>query len=114
MKGRRVCLSDLFLSVRVYTFPCLTAFLESTQVRPAVLTDCCLSDSPVLQLFPPKDEQLDHFWIDFNISSECVSFFVDNPQVQLDGLQSVRLQSDGLQSAGGDAFSQPVLSDSFD
>lgn len=67
-----------------------------------------MTDSPVLQLFAPKDEQLDHFWIDFNISSECVSFFVDNPQVQ-----SVHLQSDSLQSADGDPLSQPLFSDSF-
>ncbi|XP_076014078.1 synaptonemal complex protein 2-like isoform X2 [Genypterus blacodes] len=46
---------------RVYTFPCLRAFLGSTE------------------LFRPKDEKLDDFWIDFNISSECVSFFVDEP-----------------------------------
>ncbi|XP_056869338.1 synaptonemal complex protein 2-like [Takifugu flavidus] len=47
---------------RVYTFPCLAAFLGSTQ------------------LFPPKDDKLEKFWIDFNLSSECVSFFVDDPQ----------------------------------
>ncbi|XP_028428502.1 synaptonemal complex protein 2-like, partial [Perca flavescens] len=47
---------------RVYTFPCLRAFLDSTE------------------LFRPKDEKLDEFWIDFNVSSGCVSFFVDEPQ----------------------------------
>ncbi|XP_034052665.1 uncharacterized protein LOC117533137 [Gymnodraco acuticeps] len=36
--------------------------------------------SRVLQLFPPKDDKLDEFWIDFNVGSECVSFFIDNPQ----------------------------------
>lgn len=35
----------------------------------------------LLQLFKPKDEKLDQFWIDFNVESECVSFFVDDPQV---------------------------------
>ncbi|XP_070409652.1 synaptonemal complex protein 2-like isoform X3 [Nothobranchius furzeri] len=47
---------------RVYTFPCLRALLGSTQ------------------LLPPKDEKLDEFWIDFNLGSGCVSFFVDDPQ----------------------------------
>ncbi|TKS87295.1 Lethal(3)malignant brain tumor-like protein 4 [Collichthys lucidus] len=32
------------------------------------------------QLFPPKDEKLDQFWIDFNLNSGCVSFFIDEPQ----------------------------------
>ncbi|CAF92301.1 unnamed protein product, partial [Tetraodon nigroviridis] len=58
---------------RVYSFPCLTAFLDSAQ------------------LFPPNDEQLEKFWIDFNTSSECVSFFVDNPQVQSAQVQAERL-----------------------
>ncbi|KAI3355001.1 hypothetical protein L3Q82_004802 [Scortum barcoo] len=47
---------------RVFTFPCLTAFLDSTQ------------------LFRPKDDKLDEFWIDFNLNSGCVSFFIDEPQ----------------------------------
>ncbi|XP_054479225.1 synaptonemal complex protein 2-like isoform X2 [Anoplopoma fimbria] len=47
---------------RVYTFPCARAFLDSTE------------------LFPPKDDKLDEFWIDFNVSSGCVSFFIDEPQ----------------------------------
>ncbi|XP_039646756.1 synaptonemal complex protein 2-like [Perca fluviatilis] len=32
------------------------------------------------ELFRPKDEKLDEFWIDFNVNSGCVSFFVDEPQ----------------------------------
>ncbi|RVE59169.1 hypothetical protein OJAV_G00201700 [Oryzias javanicus] len=47
---------------RVYTFACLQAFLGSTQ------------------LFCPKDDKLDSFWIDFNMGSECLSFFIDDPQ----------------------------------
>ncbi|XP_044032708.1 synaptonemal complex protein 2-like isoform X1 [Siniperca chuatsi] len=47
---------------RVYTFPCRRAFLDSTE------------------LFRPKDDKLDAFWIDFNLSSGCVSFFIDEPQ----------------------------------
>ncbi|XP_068160510.1 synaptonemal complex protein 2-like [Antennarius striatus] len=48
---------------RVHTFPCLRAFLDSTE------------------LFPPKDEKLEKFWVDFNQTSECLSFFTDDPQV---------------------------------
>ncbi|KAM6971550.1 synaptonemal complex protein 2-like [Tautogolabrus adspersus] len=59
---------------RVYTFPCLQAFLDSTE------------------LFRPKDEKLDEFWIDFNLSSGCVSFFIDEPQGFLWG--SVHLLKD--------------------
>ncbi|XP_042256126.1 synaptonemal complex protein 2-like isoform X4 [Thunnus maccoyii] len=47
---------------RVYTFPCRRAFLDSTE------------------LFRPKDDKLDEFWIDFNLDSRCVSFFIDEPQ----------------------------------
>ncbi|GAA6234204.1 synaptonemal complex protein 2-like [Lates japonicus] len=61
---------------RVYTFPCLTAFLDSTQ------------------LFQPKDEKLDEFWIDFNVGSGCVSFFIDEPQGYLWG--SIHLLKDDV------------------
>ncbi|KAM7389968.1 hypothetical protein PAMA_008242 [Pampus argenteus] len=49
-------------SWRIYTFPCRRAFLDSTE------------------LFRPKDDKLDEFWIDFNLDSRCVSFFIDEPQ----------------------------------
>ncbi|XP_054621411.1 synaptonemal complex protein 2-like isoform X2 [Dunckerocampus dactyliophorus] len=61
---------------RVHTFPCLRAFLESTE------------------LFRPKDEKLDEFWVDFNFGSQCVSFFIDVPQGFLWG--SVHLQRDDV------------------
>ncbi|CAJ1081595.1 synaptonemal complex protein 2-like isoform X1 [Xyrichtys novacula] len=47
---------------RIYTFPCLRAYLNSTEI------------------FRPQDEKMDEFWIDFNSGSECVSFFTDDPQ----------------------------------
>ncbi|XP_058468382.1 synaptonemal complex protein 2-like [Solea solea] len=46
---------------RVFSFPCVRVFLDSTQ------------------LFRPKDDKLDEFWIDFNVGSGCVSFFVNDP-----------------------------------
>ncbi|XP_043960987.1 synaptonemal complex protein 2-like isoform X3 [Gambusia affinis] len=61
---------------RVYSFPCLRAFLSSTQ------------------LFRPKDEKLDKFWIDFNVGSGCVSFFIDDPQGFLWG--SIHLQMEDV------------------
>ncbi|XP_035531705.1 uncharacterized protein sycp2l isoform X2 [Morone saxatilis] len=79
------------VSVRVYSFPCLRAFLDSTE------------------LFPPKDDKLDKFWIDFNLSSGCVSFFIDDPQGFLWGSvhllkeevdrYSVQLKRDGCNGA---------------
>ncbi|XP_023249919.1 synaptonemal complex protein 2-like isoform X2 [Seriola lalandi dorsalis] len=70
---------------RVYTFPCLRVFLDSTEVKhftcyikiTSHLTTSCFL---LLQLFRPKDDKLDEFWIDFNIGSQCVSFFIDDPQ----------------------------------
>nr|XP_057915641.1 synaptonemal complex protein 2-like isoform X3 [Doryrhamphus excisus] len=61
---------------RVHTFPCLRAFLETTE------------------LFPPKDEKLNEFWVDFNYGSQCVSFFIDVPEGFLWG--SVHLQRDDV------------------
>ncbi|XP_032408077.1 synaptonemal complex protein 2-like [Xiphophorus hellerii] len=61
---------------RVYSFPCLRAFLSSTQ------------------LFRPKDEKLDKFWIDFNVGSGCVSFFIDDCQGFLWG--SIHLQMEDV------------------
>ncbi|KAM3593298.1 uncharacterized protein V6R79_009809 [Siganus canaliculatus] len=61
---------------RVCTFPCVRAFLDSTE------------------LFPPKDDKLEKFWIDFNVTSSCVSFFIDEPQSFLWG--TVHLQREDV------------------
>ncbi|XP_049604872.1 synaptonemal complex protein 2-like isoform X3 [Syngnathus scovelli] len=76
---------------RVWTFPCMGAFLESTE------------------LFGPKDDKLDEFWVDFNFGSQCVSFFVDLPQSFLWGSLHLlkeevnRYQLELQQDEGGEA-----------
>ncbi|XP_057681071.1 synaptonemal complex protein 2-like isoform X3 [Corythoichthys intestinalis] len=47
---------------RVWTFPCARAFLEN------------------IELFRPKDDKLDEFWVDFNLGSQSVTFFVNTPE----------------------------------
>ncbi|XP_056593648.1 synaptonemal complex protein 2-like [Triplophysa dalaica] len=49
-------------SRRVFSFPCIRVFLDSTE------------------LFKPDDEFLTHFWVDFNIGTSTISFFVNDPQ----------------------------------
>ncbi|KAK1885510.1 Synaptonemal complex protein 2-like, partial [Dissostichus eleginoides] len=56
------------------------------------------------ELFPPKDDKLDEFWIDFNVGSECVSFFIDEPQGFLWGsfhLQQEEVDLYSLKECGG-------------
>ncbi|KAL1006391.1 hypothetical protein UPYG_G00071790 [Umbra pygmaea] len=50
---------------RVFSFPCLRVFLEVTE------------------LFKPFDENLKYFWVDFNLGSSCISFFVNNAECLL-------------------------------
>ncbi|XP_048868404.1 synaptonemal complex protein 2-like isoform X2 [Brienomyrus brachyistius] len=47
---------------RVFTFPCIQAFLDKTE------------------LFKPDDENLERFWVDFNLGTCCISFFVNDPE----------------------------------
>ncbi|KAG1953745.1 synaptonemal complex protein [Pimephales promelas] len=49
-------------SRRVFSFPCIQAFLDSAE------------------LFKPEDECLKEFWVDFNIGTSTISFFVNDPQ----------------------------------
>ncbi|XP_073669183.1 synaptonemal complex protein 2-like [Paramisgurnus dabryanus] len=48
-------------SRRVFSFPCIRVFLDSTE------------------LFKPEDEFLKEFWVDFNIGTSSISFFVNDP-----------------------------------
>ncbi|KAJ4923929.1 hypothetical protein JOQ06_028184, partial [Pogonophryne albipinna] len=76
----------------VYTFPCRQAFLDSTE------------------LFPPKDDKLDEFWIDFNVGSECVSFFIDEPQGFLWGSFHLQQEEVDLYSLKECSGAEAVLS----
>ncbi|KAM8830811.1 uncharacterized protein sycp2 [Synchiropus picturatus] len=47
---------------RVYSYPCLKTFLDHHE------------------LFMPEDDNLEEFWIDFNVGSRCISFYVNAAQ----------------------------------
>ncbi|KPP63199.1 hypothetical protein Z043_118560 [Scleropages formosus] len=39
-----------------------------------------INDPEFETLFKPKDDNLDKFWIDFNLGTSCISFFVNDPE----------------------------------
>ncbi|KAM5158238.1 synaptonemal complex protein 2-like [Mantella aurantiaca] len=62
--------------IRVYTYPCVNVFADTEK------------------LTRPQDSKVEHFWIDFNTGSNCISFYIQNPQGVL--WDSVRLQKHSI------------------
>ncbi|XP_072366346.1 uncharacterized protein [Scyliorhinus torazame] len=67
---------------RVYTYPCNSAFLDLNELK------------------IPADDKLEKFWIDFNLGSRSITFFIkdDSQDSEVDLWETVSLVQDGVKS----------------